>query len=78
MGFTGENPFHKRAASVRQQMGGNLNETDALNMARSAPPGQKNPFAANIQGPAPMPQLSDEEVDHRAFFDHTTPTFNFR
>jgi diguanylate cyclase (GGDEF)-like protein len=59
-------------------MGGNLNETDALNMARSAPPGQKNPFAANIQGPAPMPQLSDEEVDHRAFFDHTTPTFNFR
>jgi diguanylate cyclase (GGDEF)-like protein len=73
-----ENPFHKRMSSVRQQMGGNLNEADALELIKRGgqPPG-KNPYAASLQN---MQQntLTDDQIDRRAFFDEVTPTYNFR
>lgn len=69
-----DNPFHRRMADVRNTVGGNLNENDALNLAKS---GGKNPFIANLAGMAAR-ELSDEEIDRRAFFDQVTPTYNFR
>jgi len=70
-----DNPFHRRMADVRYQMGANLNEADALNLVKTG--GAKNPFAQNIPNIEER-KLSDEEIDQRAFFDIYTPTYNFR
>lgn len=70
-----DNPFHKRMADVRYQMGANLNEAEALNLVKTG--GAKNPFVASIPT-VEQRQLTDEEIDQKAFFDVYTPTYNFR
>jgi len=75
-----DNPFHRRMQDVRQQMGGNLNEADALDLVKrgGAMPGPvKNPYAAQLPDVQPR-QLSEDEIEYRAIFDTATPTYNFR
>jgi len=68
-----DNAFHRRMADVRNLSGRNINEAEALDLIQN--PNRPNPF-----GPTTVVQetLTEDEVDHRAFFDKDTPTFNFR
>jgi len=69
--------FNRKINEVRSKMGANLNEAEALDLVNNAnKAGVKNPFAANI--PIIEHELTDDEVDHKAFFDFQTPTYNFR
>jgi diguanylate cyclase (GGDEF)-like protein len=69
-----DNVFHRKTIEVRNQRAWNLNESEALELLR-APGAQQSLFAPRAQE---KQELSDEEVDRRAFFDDQTPTYNFR
>lgn len=68
-----DNLFHRRVSDVRNKVGLNINESEALDLIQN--PAQPNIFS---QPQIQYEDLSDEEVDRRAFFDKDTPTYNFR
>jgi diguanylate cyclase (GGDEF)-like protein len=68
-----DSAVHRRMADVRNQVGGHINEADALNLVRS---GGKNPYSELHL--FERTELSEDEIEQRAFFDQYTPTFNFR
>lgn len=68
-----DNLFHRRVSDVRNKVGLNINEAEALDLIQN--PGKPNIFS---QPQIQHEDLSDEEVDRRAFFDNDTPTYNFR
>jgi diguanylate cyclase (GGDEF)-like protein len=68
-----DNLFHRRVADVRSRALGNINEAEALDLIKN--PEKPNPFSG---ARVIREDLTDEQVDHRAFFDSDTPTFNFR
>ncbi|HEY9778292.1 MAG TPA: GGDEF domain-containing protein [Planktothrix sp.] len=73
------NMFNRRQDEIRTKMGATINEAEALDLIKSAQlKGSPNPFVAQIQDVQVNRQISDEEVDRRAFFDMFSPTFNFR
>ncbi|HEY9719964.1 MAG TPA: GGDEF domain-containing protein [Trichormus sp.] len=69
--------FSRKVNEVRHKMGQNLNEAEALDMVKNASKaGAPNPFAASI--PMAEQEMTDDQIDHKAFFDFQTPTYNFR
>jgi diguanylate cyclase (GGDEF)-like protein len=68
-----DNLFNRRVTSIRNQTVWNLNEKEALELLKN-PDTKRNIFA-----PAePVRELTDDEVDMRAFYDRQTPTYSFR
>ncbi len=68
-----DNPFNRRVANIRQQTRWNINEQEALELLRN-PTVSKSIFAPS----EPVRELTDDEIDMRAFYDKETPTYNFR
>jgi diguanylate cyclase (GGDEF)-like protein len=68
-----DNLFHRRVSDVRNKVGLNINESEALDLVQN--PGTPNIFS---QPQVVREDLSEEEIDRRAFFDKDTPTYNFR
>jgi diguanylate cyclase (GGDEF)-like protein len=68
-----DNAFHRRVSNIRQQTSWNINEQEALDMLRN-PAVQKSIFSPEDA----VRELSDDEIDMRAFYDRETPTYNFR
>jgi diguanylate cyclase len=68
-----DNPFNRRVNFIRQQTRWNVNEQEALDMLRN-PAVHKNMFSPT----EPVRELTDDEIDLRAFYDKETPTYNFR
>lgn len=67
-----DNLFHRRVSDVRNKFGANINESEALDLIQ-------NPNKTNIfSRPVEREDLTDDEIDRRAFFDKDTPTYNFR
>lgn len=67
------NMFHRRVADVRNRAGYNINEAEALDLIQN--PNKPNIFA---QPQIIREDLTEEQIDHRAFFDKDTPTYSFR
>ncbi|HEY9679577.1 MAG TPA: GGDEF domain-containing protein [Drouetiella sp.] len=69
-----DNLFHRRMSDVRNRVGINsINEAEALEMVKNA--GKPSIFS---QPQVQREDLSDDDIDRRAFFDKDTPTYNFR
>jgi diguanylate cyclase (GGDEF)-like protein len=64
-----ESIFLKRVTAVRKQLSFNVNEREVLDAANSAVPMPNEEVES---------QLTDDEIDQLAFYDHDTGTYNFR
>jgi diguanylate cyclase (GGDEF)-like protein len=68
-----DNAFHRRVTNIRNQTAFNVNEQEALDQLRN-PAANRNIFSPALE----TRELTDDEIDSRAFYDQTTPTYNFR
>lgn len=74
-----DQPPKGKMSDTRHRLGFyTVNEAEALEMMKQAKTtGAPNPFAQRLPAPEEV-QLSDEDIERRAFFDLYTPTYNFR
>jgi diguanylate cyclase (GGDEF)-like protein len=65
--------FHRRVSDIQHRTAWNINEREAIELLKDPE------IRASMFNPmGPVRELSDDEVDMRAFYDSQTPTYNFR